>query len=357
MNTSLFSHRYGHPGPGTPAMSARSAPKIRVVHIVGKLVLALIALLQPTMTRAATAPAEVYPDKPIRLIVGYTPGGATDILARTIGQKLTLSMGQQVIVDNRAGGGGAIAAVIEAKAPPDGYTLMLGTISTLATNVPMYSSLPYDPVKDFTPVALVAFNPYLLMIHPSVPANTVKEFIALGKTQPGRLNYGSSGAGGGAHLSAEMFRSMAGINIVHVPYKGAAQALSDLVGGQIQLSFVAPVIALPQYKAGKLKALGVTSAKRLSSLPNMPTIVEGGVPGYEATAWQGVVSTAGTPKPIVNKLHAEITKALNLPDVRERLAATGSEPGDLTPERFGAFIRNEIVKWSKVVKESGAKVN
>ena len=305
----------------------------------------------------AAAQEAGYPSKQIRFIVGYAPGGATDIIARAVAAKLSVSMGQQVVVDNRAGGNGNTAAILQAKSPPDGYNMMLGTISTLATNVSMYPDLPYDPVKDFAPVALVASSPYLLMIHPSVKAGNVREFIALAKANPGTLNYGSSGSGGGAHLSMEMLNSMAGIKTVHVPYKGSAPALTDLIGGRIQAGLVSPIIAIPPMKAGTLKGLAITSANRLSAMPDVPTVAEMGVPGYEATAWQGIVTTAGTPRPIINKIYTETAAALKMPDVRERLAADGSEPGNMGPDQFGAFIRSEIAKWAKVVKESGAKAD
>ena len=321
-----------------------------------KILLAEVLLLGLGLT-ASMAAAQTFPVKPIRMLVGYSPGGTTDIIARTVSQKLSANLGQQVIVDNRAGGGGMIAVEMVAKSAPDGYTLLMGTISTLATNVSMYSKLPYDPVRDFSAVTLVAASPYLITLHPSVPANTLREFIALAKAQPGRLNFGSSGAGGGAHLSTEMFKSMAGINLVHVPYKGAAPAMTDLLSGQIQLVFNQPLIALPYMKAGRLKALAITSAQRLAAVPDVPTVAEAGVPGFEATAWQGVVAPKGTPAAIVGKLQAEIAKILRLPDVGDRLAAEGSQPGGNTPAEFGAFIKDEIAKWGKVAKQSGAKAD
>jgi tripartite-type tricarboxylate transporter receptor subunit TctC len=306
---------------------------------------------------AGNAWAQTYPTKPIRFIVGYVPGGGTDMMARTLSGKLSNSMGQQVIVDNRAGGGGLIAAVIAAKASPDGYTLFAGTISTLATNVSMYSKLPYDPVRDFAPVTLTSMSPYLLLVNPAIPVATLREFIALAKATPGRINYASASSGSGNHLSQEMFKFMAGIDIVHVPYKGAADQLTALIAGEVQASFIQVQVALPQVRAGRIKVLAITSAQRLAVVSEVPTIAEAGVPGYEATSWQGVVVPTGTPRAIVNRLYGEIAKALQTPEVKARLAAEGSTPGGITPEEFAAHIKSEIAKWAKVVKASGAKAD
>jgi tripartite-type tricarboxylate transporter receptor subunit TctC len=301
--------------------------------------------------------AQPYPTKPIRFIVGFGAGGGNDMIARTLGRKLTESMGQQVIVENRAGGAGMVAAVIAAKALPDGYTLFAGSISTLATNVSMHTKLPYDPVRDFAPVTVTTMSPYLFSVNPSVPAATLKEFIALAKTTPGRINYASAGSGGGNHLSQEMFKFMAGIDMVHVPYKGAAEQVTALIAGEVQMSCIQVQVALPQVRGGRLRALAITSAQRLAVVPEVPTIAEAGVPGYEATSWQGVVVPAGTPRAIVNRLHTEIAKALQSPEVNERLAAEGSTAGGITPQEFAAHIQNEIAKWAKVVKMSGARAD
>ena len=306
---------------------------------------------------AGAASAQTYPTRPIRFIVGFVPGGGTDMMARLLSRKLSDSMGQQVIVDNRAGSSGVIAAVIAAKAPPDGYTLFAGTISTLATNVSMYSKLPYDPVRDFAPVTLTAMSPYLLVVNPSTPATTLKELIALAKATPGRLNHASAGSGGGNHLSHELFKFMAGIDIVHVPYKGAADQLTALIAGEVQVSLIQVQVALPQVRAGRLRVLAITSAQRLAVVPEVPTIAEAGVPGYEATSWQGVVLPAAAPHAIVNRLYGEIAKALQTPEVKERLATEGSTPGGITPQEFAAHIKSEIAKWAKVVKVSGAKAD
>ncbi len=306
---------------------------------------------------ASTGAGQAYPNKPIRYIVGFGAGGGNDMIARTLGRKLTESMGQQVIVENRAGGAGMVAAVIAAKAPPDGYTLFAGSISTLATNVSMHSKLPYDPVRDFAPVTVTTMSPYLFSLNPTVPAATLKEFIALAKTSPGRINYASAGSGSGNHLSQEMFKFMAGIDMVHVPYKGAAEQVTALIAGEVQMSCIQVQVALPQVRGGRLRALAITSAQRLTVAPEVPTIAEAGVPGYEATSWQGVVVPAGTPRAIVNLLHTEIARALQSPEVTERLAAEGSTPGGITPQAFAAHIQSEIAKWAKVVKMSGARAD
>ncbi len=297
-----------------------------------------------------------YPVKPIRAIVGFTPGGPTDIMARAIGHKLTEAFGQQVIVDNRAGGGGIIAATMAKDAPPDGYTIFFGTISTLAINVATNPKLPYDPLRDYAPITLTARTPYFLAIHPSVPAKSLKEFIAFGRAKPGSLNYSSSGTGGGAHLAFELFRIQAKLDMVHVPYKGAAQSIIELLAGQVQATLAQPVGVLGHAKTGKLRLLAVSSLKRLSSWPDAPPMSEAGLPGYEEHSWQGVVAPAKTPRPILMRLHAEIVKALNSPDFRDRQIAEGSEVGGGTPEAFAQLIRSEIAKWIRVVKDANIKV-
>ncbi len=318
---------------------------------IAALALLLVAAL------AGIASAQTYPAKPIRFVVGYVAGGGTDRISRALSQKLSDSMGQTVIVDNRPGGGGIIAAVTVAKAPPDGYTLFAGTISTLATNVSMYAKLPYVPLRDFVPVTLTQLTPYLILVQPSASAATLNEFIALAKAAPGRLNCASTGSGSGNHLAQEMFKFMAGLDIVHVPYKGGGEQLTALIAGEVQASFNLVPTALPQVRAGRLKALAITSAQRLAVVPEVPTIAEAGVPGYEATSWQGVVLPAGTPRAIVDRLYGEIAKALKSPEMTERLAAEGSTPGGITPEEFAAHIKSEIAKWAKVVKLSGAKAD
>ena len=305
---------------------------------------------------APVAVAQTFPARPIRAIVGFVPGGATDILARQLGQKLTESLGQQVIVDNRPGGAGVIAAVMARDAPPDGHTLFFGTISTLATNVATSQKLSYDPLRDFAPITLTFSNPYFLVVHPGVAAGSVKEFIALARARPGQLNYASSGTGGGAHLAMELFRTMARLDMVHIPYKGSAQATGEVVAGHVQMTFSQPAVMLPHGKAGRLKVLGVTSLKPLNSWPDAPPVAEAGLPGFEASSWQGVLVPARTPRPIIDRLHREIVKALRSPEVERRLLAEGSEIGGGSPEAFAAYIRNEIAKWTRVVKEAGIKI-
>ena len=300
--------------------------------------------------------AQAYPTKPIRFIVGFAAGGGNDMIARTLGRKLTEAMGQQVIVDNRPGGAGIVAATIVAKAPADGYTLFSGSISTLATNVSMHAKLPYDPVRDFAPVTTTTLSPYLMVLNPGVPATTLKDFIALAKNTPKKVAYASAGSGSGNHLSHELFRHMAGIDMIHVPYKGAAEQVTSLIAAEVQMSFIQVQVALTQARAGRMRALAMTSAQRLPVAPDIPVIAET-VPGFEATSWQGVVVPAGTPRAIVERLHREIAKALQAPEIIERLAAEGTAAGGIKPEAFAGFIQSEIGKWAKVVKISGARAD
>ena len=300
--------------------------------------------------------AQGYPSRPIRAIVGFVPGGSTDLIARQLGQKLAERLGQPVVVDNRPSGAGVMAAVLAKDAPADCHTLYFGTISALATHVATHAKLPYDPLRDYAPVTMTLSNPYFLAVHPKVPAVTVKEFILLARAQPGRLNYSTSGAGGGAHLGIELFRSMAKVDLVHIPYKGSAQATAELVAGHVQMSFSQPAVALPHAKAGRLKLLGVTSLKPLYSWPDAQPVAAAGLPGFEATSWQGVLVPVRTPRVIIERLHREIVAALRSPDIERRLLADGSEVGGGSPEAFGAHIRSEIAKWTRVVKEAGIKV-
>ena len=317
----------------------------------------LAALIVGCGVGCVDASAQQYPVKPIRALVGFVPGGATDLMARALGYKLYEVFGQQVIVDNRAGAGGIIAATIVKEAPADGYTIFFGTISTLATNVATNPRLPYDPLRDFAPITQTSYNPYFLVVHPSVSAKSVKEFIALARAKPGQLNYASSGTGGGAHLALELFRSQAKVDMVHVPYKGSAPSITDLVGGQVQMTFSQPSVSLGHAKAGRLRILGVTSLKPIAAWPDAPPIAQaGGLPGFEATSWQGVVAPARTPQAIIARLYSEIVKALNSPDLRAKLAAESSEIGGMPPEEFGQYIRSEIAKWKRVVKEANIKV-
>jgi tripartite-type tricarboxylate transporter receptor subunit TctC len=300
--------------------------------------------------------AQDYPSRPIRFIVPYPPGGFTDLLARAIGQKLTESWSQAVVVENRGGGGSTIGTEIVAKAPPDGYTILL-VAPDLAINPGLYRKLPYDAVKSFAPVTLAAWSPVILAVHPSVPAKSVKELIALAKSKPGQLNYASGGIGTGAHIAMELFKSMTEIDMVHIPYKGVGPAVTALLAGQVSMMFGQMPITLPHVKAGKLWALAVASAKRSPAMPDLPTVAEAGVPGFEASPWFGVVAPAGIPKEVITKLNTEIVKIINMPDIQQRLSGLGAEPVGSTPEGFAAHIQAEIVKWGEVVKRSGARAD
>jgi tripartite-type tricarboxylate transporter receptor subunit TctC len=291
------------------------------------------------------------------MIVPFSAGGPSDVLARAIGQRLGESLGQPVIIENRPGAGGNIASDFVAKSPPDGYTLMIGTVGTHAINATLYGRLPFDTVRDFTPVALVATATIILVAHPSVPAMNVKELVALAKSKPNQLSFASPGSGTPQHLAGELFDTVAGIEMVHVPYKGAAPALNDLLGGQVTLGFVSLPAALPHVKAGKLKALGVTDSKRSAVAPEVPTISEAGLAGYEVENWYGVLAPAGTPRDVVNKLNSEIVKLLQTKDARELLNNQGFEILQSTPEQFAAYNKTEQVKWAKLVKLSGAKAD
>ena len=306
-----------------------------------------------SMTAAANAAA--YPDKPIRMLVGFAAGGGTDTTARAIGQPLSEALGQQVIVDNRPGAAGNIAADITAHSVPDGYTILMGTIAALAINPSLYQKLPFDPLKDFEPISLAVSSMNVLVVHPSVAAKNVKELIALAKAQAGKLTYGSSGVGGAGHLAGVLFDQLAGTKMIHVPYKGGAPAIIALVSGEVNMVFATAETAVPQVKAGKIRALGVTTAKRSALLPDLPTIAEGGLPGYEANNWYGLLAPAKTPAAIVERLNREVVKVLNMPNVKEQLFRSGLDASPSTQKEFAAYIKSEMAKWSKVVKASGAK--
>ena len=303
------------------------------------------------------AAAQTYPSKPIRIVVPFPAGGTTDVLARAVAQKLTESLGQAAVVDNRPGAGGNIGAELVAKAPPDGYTLLMGTVGTHAINPSLYPKMPYDHVKDFVPVILVAGVPNVLVINPSLPVNSVQELIAYAKANPGKLNFASSGNGTSIHLSGELFKTMAGVQMAHVPYKGSAPALQDLVGGQVQLMFDNLPSSLALIKAGKLKALAVTSLTRAAALPDVPTVAESGLPGFEASSWFGLLAPAATPQPVVVTLNTDVAKWLATPEAREKLLAQGANAAGGTPADFARHIAAETAKWQKVVKESGAKID
>jgi len=308
-----------------------------------KLVIGLLA--------AATLPAaaQQYPDRPIRLVVPYAPGGGTDLTSRLIALRLTESFKQQVIVDNRAGGASNIGAEITARSAPDGYTMMMAGIS-FSINVSIFSKLGYDPIKDFDPVSLVATVPLIVVVHPSVPATNIKELIALARAKPGTLNYASGGAGTANHIAGELFKYMTGTDIVHVPYKGGGPALADVVGGQVQLLFNTMTSTVGFMNSGKLRALAVTGKRRSPGVPNLPTVAEAGVPGYDVGAWFGIVVPRGTPRAIVNKLNSEIVRIARLPEARDQFVAQGAEAIGSTPEEFSKHLHVEIDKWAKVAK-------
>ncbi len=307
-----------------------------------------------TATTAASL-AQDYPARPIRLILGFAPGGSTDLVARVVGQKMAEAWAQQVVVDNRPGANGMIGADLVAKANPDGYSLLLSSIGPMAINASLYK-MPYDIVADFAPISYTGNVTNLLVVHPSVAAANVKELIALAKAQPGKLTFGSSGTGGAPHMAVELFKILAKVNVVHVPYKGGGPAMADLVGGQISGSFASMPSSIPFVRAGKLRALAVTAPKRSPAEPQVPTISEAGIPGFAVLDWQGLFTTAKTPPAIVNKLNAEVVRILALPDVAEKLAVAGVEIQTSTPREWGDFVKSEIAKWGKVVKEAGIKV-
>jgi tripartite-type tricarboxylate transporter receptor subunit TctC len=303
---------------------------------------------------AGAAIAQSYPSKAVRIVVPQLPGGGNDTIARMIGQKLTVSLKQQVVVDNRPGAGGLIAAELVAKAAPDGYTLLLANVATMAIIPNVQKKVPYDPLKDFEPVSLVATAPLLVVVHPSLPVNSIKQLIALAKARPAQLNYASNGVGSSTHLATEMFVMMAGIRMVHVPYKGLSAATSDLMSGQVQVMFSSAVAMMPQVKAGRLRAIAMTGAKRSAAIPGVPTVAEAGLPDYEAGSWYGIAAPAGTPGPIVDLLSRDIAAATKSPDVIERLSFEGVIPVGNSPREFSTHIRNEFARIGKVVKASAA---
>jgi tripartite-type tricarboxylate transporter receptor subunit TctC len=318
-----------------------------------------VALMLTCLVAAplATAQSPAYPVKPIRLIVPFTPGGSTDILGRSVAQGLTEALGQQVIVDNRPGAGGSIGAEAAAKAAPDGYTLLMGHIGTLAVNPSLYPKLGYDPIRDFAPITLFAKVPNILVVHPSVPVKTLQELLAVGRTKPGTLNYASGGSGSAAHLAVEYLKLETKTDFVHVPYKGTGPAMGDLIGGQVNFTMTGLVPALPHVRSGKLRPIAVASPTRHPLVPDVPTIAESGVPGFDATQWYGVAAPAGTPAAIVDRLALEVKKSLDRPDFKKRLEAEGAEPVGNTPAEFAAIIKSEIVRWRRVIVEGKVSVN
>ena len=313
------------------------------------------ALALATLAFAAAALAQPFPSRPIKIIVPYPPGGTSDILARSVGQKLTETLGQVVVVENKPGATGNIGADFVAKSPPDGYTLLLADIGSLAIAPSVTAALPFDPVKDFAPVVMVAYSPHILALNPAVPAGTVKELITLLKAKPDSLNFAVSGVGGANHLAGIDFAARTGVKWTYVPYKGGSQAITDLMAGHAQVMFNGMLATYPAVKDGKLKAIAISSAKRFSAAPDLPTVAESGVPGFETGSWQGIVAPAGTPPEVVKKLHAAVTAILATPEMKEKLISSGAEVRAQSPEQFGAFIRDEKARWAKVVKESGAK--
>jgi tripartite-type tricarboxylate transporter receptor subunit TctC len=307
-------------------------------------------------TASSTAASQSWPSKPIRFVVGFPAGGATDLVARTISQKLSDALKQPVVVDNRPGAASNIAAELVATSPKDGHTIFLGTVST-SINPSLYRKLAYDALRDFAPVTQVTSTPFLAAVHPSLPVRNIKDLIALAKSNPAKLAYASAGSGSGGHLFVEMFAAMAQIKFVHVPYKGAAPATTATMSGETQVLFDNITTTLPVTRSGKLRGLAVTTAKRSAAAPELPTVAEAGVPGYDANAWFGIFVPAGTPQAIIERLHAETVKIVNLPDTRERFLSLGAEPVGSTPAEFGAFFRKEVAKWAKVVKASGAQVD
>ena len=324
-------------------------------HILTSALLALTALGTGS-SALAQASAASFPDKPMKIVVTFTTGGAPDILARLIGERLQATWGQSVVIDNKPGAGGNTGSDFVAKAAPDGLTLVVGTVGTHSINGALYSKMPYDMVKDFTPVTLLATTPNMLVVHNGVPAKNLKEFIALGKKE-GKMSFASSGSGTSIHVSGELFKTMTGIDMEHIPYKGRASAIPDLLGGRVTMMFDNMPSSLPLVKEGKLHALGVTSAKRSAAAPDIPTIAEQGLPGFDAVSWFALFAPANTPRPIVDKLQAEVKKIITTGEVAKKLTDIGLEPVGSTPDELAAYQKTEIIKWAKVVKDSGAKVD
>lgn len=331
------------------------APKKRLARFFAAAVAAVTLAATPAIV--GDARAQSYPSKPVTMVVPFPAGGTTDIVARLVAAKLSEAWGQPVIVDNRAGAGGNIGSAMVAKAAPDGYTLLMGTVGTHAINASLYAKMPYDVVKDFQPITNVAAVPNMLVVYPELPVKTVKELIDYGKKNPGKLNMASSGNGTSIHLAGELFKVMTGVQMEHIPYKGSAPALTDLMGGQVQVMFDNMPSALPHVKAGKLRAIAVTTATRSPAMPDLPTIAEAGLPGFEAASWFGMLAPAGTPKDIVAKIHGDVVKLAKTTDLSEKLTQQGAAPVLNTPDEFAAYIKAELAKWEKVVKASGAKAD
>ena len=305
-----------------------------------------------------TALSQAYPTRPVRMMVGFPPGGGTDVVARIISPRLSENLGQPVVIENRPGATGTVAAAMVAKSPADGYTIMMGHVSVNAIAPSLFPNLQYDVAKDFAPITLAASVPHFVVVHPSVPVNSVSELIAYAKARPGKLSFPSAGNGSTPHLAGEIFKSMAGVNLVHVPYKGTGQSMQDLLAGQHQVAFDTAPASAGYVRSGRMRVLGVSSAKRVPEYPDVPTVAEAGVPGYEVTTWYGVFAPGGTPAAIVNRLHADITNAMQAPDTRTRLAGAGAD-GTITrsPEEFAAMVRADVARYAKIIKDAGLKID
>ena len=315
----------------------------------------IAVLIAAALFAGAAIAATAYPDRPVRLMLPFPPGGPSDIVGRMFAQKLGESFGQQVVIDNRGGAAGTIACEIATNAAPDGYTLLQATVGTMSINPGLYQKLPYEPLRDFAPISLLTETPYLLIVNPNVPAKSVKELVALARSQPGKMNFASGGVGTGNHFSGELFRMLAGIDVVHSPYKGSGVGMNDVLAGQVQMMFINLLPAMPFVANGRLRGLGVTSAKRSIAAPDIPTIAESGFAGYQSTSWHGIVAPAKTPAPILRQLHAELAKITQQPDVKKRMAGQGTDVIGSTPEEFRKVIQTESVKWANVIKTAGIK--
>ena len=321
-----------------------------------KILLHVTTLLFASLAVIGPVAAQQYPAKPIRMIIGFPPGGGTDIVGRIVGQRLSETLGQQILPDNRGGASGQIAAELTAKAPPDGYTIMMAHIAAISILPSLIAKLPYDSIRDFAPITLVAIGPNFLVVHPSVPARSVKELVALAKARPGQLHYASPGAGTVQHLAAELFKLQAKVDMLHVPYKGSGQSIVDLIAGHVQLNFDSVPPVLPHVRSGRLRALAVTSEKRFSILPDIPTITESGVPGFDLSTWWGLMAPAAVSRDIVARLQGETIKLLRQQDVKEKIAFAGADTVGNTAEEFAAFIRTERAKYARIVKEANIKI-
>ena len=321
-----------------------------------KVLLRFAVLAVAAASFAGPVLAQQYPARPVRMLIGFPPGGGTDIVGRIVAQKLSENLGQQIIVENRGGATGMIAAELTAKAPPDGYTIMMAHIAAFSIMPSLYPKMPYDAARDFAPITLAAIGPNFLVVHPSLPARSVKELVALAKARPGQLHYASPGAGSVQHLSAELFKLQAKVDMLHVPYKGSGQSIVDLIAGQVHLNFDSVPPVLPHVRSGRLRALAVTSAKRFSILPDIPTVTEGGVPGFDMSTWWGLVAPAAVNKDIVTRLQNETVKLLHQADVKEKIAFAGADTVGNTAEQFGAFMRSETAKYARIVRDANIKL-